>query len=111
MPSQKPLSISVGDLTAQLKTAVQTALQENKNFRDLHAEVRYVPHPGIIGFIVRDPQLGGRPVSELSKLAGDVMAKLPQLGEKSQKSMRRFRQTAQTNPSRKSNLGRILTAL
>src|SRR5947207_1991142 len=84
MPAQKPLSISVGDFTTQLKTAVPAALGENQTFRELRADIRFVSHPGIIGFTIRDPQLSNRPVSELSKLAGDVTAQLPQLAERYQ---------------------------
>jgi len=77
-------SISVRDLSSQLKTAVEAALKANAGFAGVEADIRYVPNPGIIGFILRDPQLDNRQFSELSKLAGDVTSKLPQVGAKSQ---------------------------
>jgi hypothetical protein len=84
MTNNRAESISVRDLPGKLTAAVQSALKKNAGLGIPQADIRFLPHPGIIGFIVRDPGLADRKFSDLSKLAGDVAAQMPELAAKSQ---------------------------
>jgi hypothetical protein len=84
MSNHRAESISVGQLSGKLKDAVQSVLKKNPGFKIQEADIRFLPHPGIIGFVVRDAVVADQKFSDLSRLAGDVAAQLPELAGKSQ---------------------------
>jgi hypothetical protein len=83
MTSKRAESISVGELPGKLEKAVQSALTGSR-FAGQRVDIRFLPHPGIIGFVLSDAVVADRSFSELSKLASDVVTKVPDLAGKAE---------------------------
>ena len=79
-------SISARELSARLRTAVQLAVRYNPDFPST-PEIGLFPASGIIGFILRDPELQGATLSKLIKLASDVVSQVSELATQSQPAL------------------------
>lgn len=73
MQGERPRSISIEEFSGTVKTAVAASLKRYPQFGGDH-EISILPYPGVIGFIIRDFDLGEASLAEVSGLASDIAA-------------------------------------
>lgn len=81
MAKVRAKSIPLNTLSTRVGAAVAAAVKANPEFRGIVGKPGIFPNPIIVGLILRDRDIGGRSVSELTGFASDIAAGIKGAGD------------------------------